>query len=135
MYRIKNDANGKPELIVRVFDNARIPVDVNNGDYREYLDWLTAGNIPGLLDSAPRATSIKADSNIIIGDGVDEIILAVCGEPNALATINTLCGGTAGSLDIQLDADGNGSQAFSCDTSPTVITFSFGEATCKVRAL
>ena len=89
------------------------------------------------LDSifCARASSLAADSNVIIGDGVDEIVLTVSGEPGSLVTVNTLAGATAGTISIQLDADGNGSQVFSCETSPTAIVFSLGDSIVKVRAL
>ena len=32
--------------ILRLADNAHIPPDPGNTDYREYLDWLEAGNTP-----------------------------------------------------------------------------------------
>lgn len=34
------------ESILRVADNAWIPPDPANRDYREYLDWVAAGNTP-----------------------------------------------------------------------------------------
>jgi hypothetical protein len=34
------------ETILRLSDNAHIPQDPGNRDYREYLDWLSAGNTP-----------------------------------------------------------------------------------------
>lgn len=34
------------DTIIRLSDNASIPADPGNRDYREYLDWLDAGNIP-----------------------------------------------------------------------------------------
>jgi hypothetical protein len=79
--------------------------------------------------------SISSDSNIVIGDGVDDILLIATGAPDTLVTVSTLAGATAGTIDIQLDADGNGSQVFSCETSPTVIVFSLGDKSVKVRAL
>ena len=88
-----------------------------------------------LTTSYDGSFSLVTDSNIIIGDGADEITLTVRGEPGALVTINTLTGITAGTINVQLDADGNGSQVFSCETSPTVIVFSHGETSVKVRAL
>lgn len=38
------------DCILRLADNAFIPPDPANTDYREYLDWLEAGNTP---ESAP----------------------------------------------------------------------------------
>ena len=34
------------DSIFRIADNAWIPNDPGNRDYREYLDWLDAGNTP-----------------------------------------------------------------------------------------
>ena len=34
------------DTIIRLSDNAFIPSDPGNRDYREYLDWLDAGNTP-----------------------------------------------------------------------------------------
>lgn len=34
------------ESILRIADNAWIPLDPANRDYREYLEWLEAGNTP-----------------------------------------------------------------------------------------
>ena len=38
------------DCILRLADNAFIPNDPGNTDYREYLDWLADGNTP---DPAP----------------------------------------------------------------------------------
>lgn len=116
-------------------DGASIPLDIGNRDYREYLDWLSAGNIPDLADPKPLVTSINTDSHIIIGDGADEILLSVQGKADTLVTIDVLTGATPSTINIQLDSSGNGVQAFSCDTSPTVIVFSHGDISAKVRAL
>jgi hypothetical protein len=37
---------GKPNLIIRVADNAFIPFDPANTDYQEYLKWVAEGNTP-----------------------------------------------------------------------------------------
>jgi hypothetical protein len=116
-------------------NNVYIPVDQGNVDYREYLDWIKAGNAPSPADPRAYDVSILTDSPTIIGDGADEITLTVHGEPDALVEISTLTGVTAGTLNVQLDKQGIGSQAFACDTSPTVIVFSHGDVSCKVRAL
>ena len=34
------------DTILRLADNAFIPPDTGNRDYREYLEWLDAGNTP-----------------------------------------------------------------------------------------
>jgi hypothetical protein len=39
--------------IIRLSDGAFIPPDPGNRDYREYLDWLEAGNTPGPAPAPP----------------------------------------------------------------------------------
>ena len=79
--------------------------------------------------------SISTDSNIMIGNGADEITLSVKGEPGTTLTINVMTGETPSTLEILLDSLGNGSQVFSCETNPTKIIFSHGITKCEVRAL
>jgi len=40
----------EPVCIVRVTDNTFIPVNLENGDYQEYLKWLAEGNTPEPAD-------------------------------------------------------------------------------------
>ncbi len=114
-------------------DGAIIPEDPGNRDYHEYLKWVEDGNIP--LQINPKPVSIFTDSNIIVGDGIDAITLVVQGEPNTLVTVDVLTGITPSIINIQLDETGNGSQLFSCETSSTVIVFSHGDISVKVRTL
>lgn len=45
MYKINN-----PYTIIRVNDTAVIPLDPSNIDYKEYLQWVSEGNIPEPAD-------------------------------------------------------------------------------------
>jgi hypothetical protein len=40
------DANQKISAVLRIADNAIIPMDTMNTDYQEYLQWVDAGNTP-----------------------------------------------------------------------------------------
>jgi len=51
MYKILTDSSGDivPETvqcILRIEDNAYIPIDEDNKDYQEYLEWVAKGNTP-----------------------------------------------------------------------------------------
>ena len=47
MYKeLKNFDGTKQNMILRVLDNAFIPMDESNTDYQEYLKWVAAGNEP-----------------------------------------------------------------------------------------
>jgi hypothetical protein len=36
--------------VIRLSDNAGIPADINNRDYRAYLEWKSMGNVPQPAD-------------------------------------------------------------------------------------
>lgn len=57
MYKLTNNNS-----ISRLADNASIPADPANKDYREYLAWRAAGNNPMDADliSNPRVSEIKS---------------------------------------------------------------------------
>ena len=46
MYKLLNNENNQPTWIIRLSDNAIIPMDNANRDYQEYLQWLSEGNTP-----------------------------------------------------------------------------------------
>ena len=46
MYKLKNNLSGIPYMVERLSDNAFIPFDQANADYKEYLKWLSEGNTP-----------------------------------------------------------------------------------------
>lgn len=51
MYKIINDFLTKEAgLVVRLSDNAFIPMDEQNVDYQEYLKWCSEGNQPEPAD-------------------------------------------------------------------------------------
>lgn len=49
MYKIRYIENGL-NMILRLEDNAWIPEDEANSDYREYLVWLDEGNKPEVFE-------------------------------------------------------------------------------------
>jgi hypothetical protein len=44
MYKIKQDDNWGIGFVLRLSDNALIPLSENNSDYKEYLEWVAKGN-------------------------------------------------------------------------------------------
>lgn len=51
MYKLPTAVEGKtPNLIIRISDNAFIPIVEDNRDYQEYLAWVAAGNTPEPAD-------------------------------------------------------------------------------------
>jgi len=57
MYKILTDSSGDivPETvqcILRIEDNAFIPMNKSNKDYQEYLEWLAEGNTPEEADES-----------------------------------------------------------------------------------
>jgi hypothetical protein len=45
MYKLVNTPSGG-QIVVRLSDNANIPMDEQNTDYQEYLNWVAEGNEP-----------------------------------------------------------------------------------------
>ena len=46
MYKLYKNSFGEINSVHRLSDNAHIPFDPANTDYREYLAWLEEGNTP-----------------------------------------------------------------------------------------
>jgi hypothetical protein len=49
MYKIY-DSLRNSQIIIRLLDNAFIPMDESNTDYQEYLKWVAEGNTPTPAD-------------------------------------------------------------------------------------
>lgn len=50
MYKLYLDANQKISAVLRIADNAIVPMDTMNTDYQEYLRWVNEGNTPEPAD-------------------------------------------------------------------------------------
>jgi len=51
MYKLyKSFLDTEPTAIFRAVDNSYIPIDPNNTDYQEYLEWIEDGNTPEAAD-------------------------------------------------------------------------------------
>jgi len=46
MYKLPNQHSIIKNFVIRVSDNANIPLDPANTDYQQYLLWLAEGNVP-----------------------------------------------------------------------------------------
>jgi hypothetical protein len=46
MYKIFKDTFANWESVIRISDNAIIPLDPDNTDYQAYLKWVAEGNTP-----------------------------------------------------------------------------------------
>lgn len=74
MYKLIKNSNS----ILRIADNAFIPDDVDNSDYRVYLAWVESGNMPVPPDPDPVPT--VADATRMIDDSAGKIIRDVIGD-------------------------------------------------------
>lgn len=54
MYKKYITLNGKiASEVLRLSDNAFIPMDEQNTDYQAYLKWVSEGNVPTPADDTP----------------------------------------------------------------------------------
>lgn len=53
MYKTSIPFEGKSRGVIRVSDNAFIPLDPDNRDFQEYQEWLALGNQPIPADEQP----------------------------------------------------------------------------------
>ena len=52
MYKlVKNPFTGKVNSVIRISDDAFIPMDEQNTDYQAYLKWVAEGNTPTPADT------------------------------------------------------------------------------------
>jgi len=56
MYKLKEGG------VVRMYDEAHIPADPGNRDWREYQAWLAAGNVPLPADPPPPPSQDELDT-------------------------------------------------------------------------
>ena len=60
--------------ILRLSDNAYIPQDTGNRDYREYLEWTEAGNTPEPAPAPPAPAPLTlAEKLASIGLTIDQL--------------------------------------------------------------
>jgi hypothetical protein len=52
------------DCILRLADNAFIPPDPANRDYKEYLAWLAEGNTPDPAPEPPAQTELTAEEKL-----------------------------------------------------------------------
>ena len=47
MYKLLNNPfTNQPYMVLRISDQAHIPMDSDNTDYQQYLKWVEEGNTP-----------------------------------------------------------------------------------------
>lgn len=46
MYKLWKNIRGDVDAIIRLSDNAGIPLNPDNSDYQAYLKWVEEGNTP-----------------------------------------------------------------------------------------
>ena len=72
MYKLLQSITGESDMVQRLSDCRCIPFDDGNRDYREFLAWKDAGNVPEPADAVP-----KPEEVITTDDKLDALIDAV----------------------------------------------------------
>ena len=75
MYKLSN------ECIIRIEDNAIIPLDGANADYIEYLNWVTEGNIPQPETIIPQSVSRFQARAALYSAGLLSNVEAIMNDP------------------------------------------------------
>lgn len=50
MYKLLLNVRGETDAVIRLSDNAGIPLNPDNTDYQEYLKWVANGGLPHPAD-------------------------------------------------------------------------------------
>lgn len=113
-------------------DGVFIPEDETNRDYRQYLDWVAAGNTPDPADQAPAIVlTVSPLQQIIFADGEDVAMVRFSGEPGA--TVDYMVNGQGQSL--TLDDSGTDTLELTCDTPNTTLLVQAGTARAVIFAV
>lgn len=126
-YKILSDTT-----VLRLSDNACVPFDERNNDYREYQIWLGIGNTPLPADPEPvRETALTPSQQIILADGEDVAKVTITGEPGA--TVDYTVNGVP--FQTVLDAAGSDVIELDCDTPNTTLVVLAGTARAVIFAV
>lgn len=75
MYKLTKDNTS----VIRLSDNAHIPIAPGNRDYAEYQEWIAAGNIPQPID-LPELSAVKSAKQTEISQEADNTLAVLARE-------------------------------------------------------